>query len=268
MTAFRAKYDVDILVRGHGNLPLTRRLIRSIENNTQGVTYQITYVDNGSTLYDLTQLMQDYPRVQYVRLPFNHGSVRAINVGLTFALASSSRYVLLLDNDTEVPMGDSGWLARWCAYIDENEQIGAAGAVTNYVSGWQHIEAAPDYYTRAWEDKETGQQGLAETLQVPVLVSFGMLMRKAAVQATGMFDERFEPGNCEDYDYTLRMREHGYLCVIANSVWLHHKGSQTFRQFDFNALLRDNYRKLVDKWTIARLAEMGVNMGGEQAVTA
>lgn len=253
---FRRDYEVDILVRGWENLELTRKCITSIKHNTEQPSYQITYVDNSSN--DIENLVAQYEGViQFVLLPFNHGSCRAINLGLALALFSSSKYILLLDNDTEIPQGDTGWLQRMVSYF-EDEKVGAVGAVTDYVSGFQHVDKSLDIFQKTWKD-DNGQ-GLDEPPEMPILVSFAMMLRKSAVQEVGFFDESFEPGNCEDYDYTLRLREAGYKCLVANSVWVHHHGSKTFQQFNFQELLQTNMTKLIQKWGIPKLETMGLKV--------
>ncbi len=161
-----------------------------------------------------------------------------------------------MDNDTEIPHADRQWLARFMSYL-EDEKVGAAGAVSNYVSFYQNVEACPDTFNRAFTE-ENGRQGYKEPPAMPVLVSFAMMIRKSVFLECGFFDETFEPGNCEDYDYTLRIRQAGYKCVVANSVWIHHRGSSTFRKLDFASLLETNGRKLIEKWGAETLAEMGL----------
>lgn len=254
---FRRDYEVDILIRGWENLDLTKRCLHSIIAYTEQPTYQITYVDNGSE--NIEKLVAQYDMVNYVLLPFNHGSVRAINLGLMMSLLSPSKYVLLLDNDTEIPKGDTTWLQRFVSYF-EDEKVGAVGAVSDYVSGFQHADKVPDVYQKAWTNEETKEQGLGDNPEMPLLVSFAMMIRKEAIETIGIFDETFEPGNCEDYDYTLRLREAGYKCLVANSVWVHHKGSQTFGKFNFPQLLQTNTNKLVNKWGVSKLRTMGLQI--------
>lgn len=249
----RESYAVDVLVRGWGQTGLTRELLASLYANTPAPTFQVIYVDNGSPVEEATGLLQDFPRVTVVRLPFNHGSVRAINVGLQLAKFSDAPLVLLLDNDTKIPPGDLTWLERLAGYFDD-PAVGAAGCVSDYVSGNQHVDAVPDRFTK---DCEEGKKAPTE---LPVLVSFAMMMRKDAVLKCGLLDEDFEPGNYEDYDYTLRIREAGYKLVLADSVWLHHKGSQTFGKMDFKALLDTNQEKFVNKWGVEKLDSMGIRV--------
>lgn len=260
---FRQEYEVDILIRGWNNLDLTKKLLHSITAYTEQLTYKITYVDNGSNKEELQQLVAQYDGVNYVLLPFNHGSVRAINLGLSLAMFSPSKYVLLLDNDCEIPKGDTTWLQRFVSYFEQDEKIGAVGAVTDYVAGFQHADKVFDVYQKAWHEEGAngdGQVGLDKPAEIPLLVSFAMMLRKSVIEEVGWFDERFEPGNAEDYDYTLRIREAGYKAIVANSVWIHHKGSQTFKNFNFQELLQTNMGKLVEKWGINRLKEMGLQV--------
>lgn len=261
LSDFRKEVDVDILIRGM-DLELAERCIESIRENTPGPSYHITYVDNASPhkLAGEDSRLDSfigYGDMTVVSLPFNHGSVRAINIGLSLALRSKAPYILLLDNDTEIPAGDTGWLKRFTGYL-EDPTVGAAGAVSGYVSGAQHTEALPPTYTKDWEDGERG--GVKGPVEWPLLVSFAMLIRKEAFRKVGFFDERFEPGNCEDYDYAFRLQEAGYRTVVAQSVWVHHKGSQTFRQFDFPALLNRNKGLLVAKYGKERLERLGVTL--------
>src|SRR5512140_3440108 len=101
--ALRQSYDIDIIIRGSGKVPLTRKLLRSIKASAPKLALQIIYIDGASDRIDLTQLMLDSQEVIYLALPFNAGSVRAVNLGLSQALMSNAGFVLLLDNDVAIP---------------------------------------------------------------------------------------------------------------------------------------------------------------------
>lgn len=254
---------MDILLRSWNKLDLTANLIASIQRNTTGIEYQIICVDNGSSELERKKHEWKYSKdVIHVALPFNHGSVRGINVGLALAELSPAPYILLLDNDTAIPEGDCDWLERFIKYLDD-PSVGAAGAVSSYVSGYQNVEAVPDRFTKDFQtiaDGAVTEEGKKDSQAMPVLVSFAMLLRKEAVMQVGLWDERYEPGNYEDFDYSLRLREAGWKLVLADSVWIHHKGSQTFNVMDFKELLAVNARKFVDKWGAEKLTEMGIRV--------
>jgi len=244
MNEYRREYQVDIIVRAFGNTELSEKCCDSIFDNTLDIPYQLIFIDNGGE-HPTTPAIAEMGTI--VKLPFNHGSVRAINVGLSLALLSDAPYILLLDNDTEIPAGDHYWLERFITYFDD-PKVGAAGAVTDFCAGPQHIERLPD--------RVEGQP----PHEVPVLVSFAMMLRKTAVDQVLFFDERYEPGNFEDYDYCLQLREAGWKCVIADSVFIHHEGHATFKNMNLNNLLAQNTQKFRDKWTATKLDAMGVRL--------
>ena len=236
---------VDIVVVGWDNFELTRRCLDSI-SQVLVPDWQVTYVDNGSRLEGLLALMRDYPWMNLITSPFNHGFVRGVNLGLACALFSKAPYVLLLNNDAAAPEGDRTWLERMVSHFHD-EQVGAVGAVTDRVFGFQR------------RPKPDGRpvDVLTEAL---VLIAFALMIRKSAFQQVGFFDERFTPGNYEDFDYSVRLRRAGYKLVVAESVWLHHEMHTTLDQLNvpLDALLANNRQKFVEKWGEATLREMGI----------
>lgn len=242
---------VDVLIRGWDNRELTHALLKSLPQVAPELN--IIYVDNGSDTSVSVSLLKYFPHVTHVRLPFNHGSVRAINVGLQLAELSPAPYILLLDNDTEIPQKDASWLRRWLSYFAD-ETVGAAGAVSDYTSGYQHVEAVSDRFQR---DIPHGRK---DPQAMPLLVSFALMLRKSAVEQVGLFDEQYEPGLYEDYDYAVRLREAGYKLVVADSVWIHHKGSQTFGKMNQAELFATNSQKFIDRWGEDTLRQMGIKI--------
>ena len=80
------------------------------------------------------------------------------------------------------------------------------------------------------------------------------------MRQVGFLDERFEPGNYDDFDYVLRLREAGWKAVVAKSVWLHHQVHATFKQRpeEFQRLMKINAVKFAEKWPRERLLALGV----------
>ena len=250
MTVYRRQYDVDIIIPGWGNLDLTRRCLASIVANTPGPEYQVTYIDNGSRTALAREgpwaLLAEWPQVQGVCLPFNHGYCRGVNVGLALANLSPAKYVLLLNNDVEVVGGDVTWLRRLCEALESDPRNGIAGAMTN------------EAFAPQWAPRP----GIAShgVEQVHLLTNFASLLRKEAMRRVGFLDERFEPGNYDDFDYVLRLREAGWKAVVAKSVWLHHQVHATFKQQpeEFQRLMKINAVKFAEKWPRERLLALGV----------
>jgi len=245
MSDFMHDVDVDIVIVGWDNFELTRRCLDSV-SQVLAPDWQVTYVDNGSRLEGLLALMRDYPWMHLIASPFNQGFVRGVNLGLACALFSKAPYVLLLNNDAWAPEGDTTWLERMVSHFHD-EQVGAVGAVTDRVFGFQRRERG-------------AYSGGPLVTEAPVLIAFALMIRKSAFQKVGFFDERFTPGNYEDFDYSVRLRRAGYKLVVAESVWLHHQMHATCERLDLPALLEKNRQKFVEKWGDATLREMGITV--------
>jgi len=243
---------VDIVIRAKNGHALTADCIRSIKQTTPEGTYRIILVDDGSEpVY--VQLGQDYT----VRSDVSRGAVTATNLGLQVSLSLPGEFVAVFDNDTRVPLGDSTWLERWVKEIQAHPDTAACGATTNYANPPQHILAAPQTYTADWNDEKTGKWGIKDNPPVVWFISCAVLLRKDIVRRLGLWDERFNPGNWEDTDYAMRVRDAGYAIRVAQSVYIHHDGHKTFSD-DLQRLLAVNGQKFREKWGLGKLYDMGV----------
>jgi GT2 family glycosyltransferase len=224
---------------------LAYKCIESVRKHTPKQQYQITLIDNGSEKAPFRYWVEEkFEGMNVIHLPFNHGFVRATNAGIALSLLTNSNYVLLLNSDTEIPAGDSTWLERLMLPM-QDEQIGAVGAVSNQVAGRQRR-------------KGTGT-GVNE---IPMLIGFCMLIRKSAIAKVGLLDERFEPGNYEDFDYSLRLQKAGYKLAVAESVFIHHAMHASFKELNkaenYDSLLKRNIGKIKEKWSESDLRGVGL----------
>jgi len=246
-----------IIVRGKNGHELTTRCIASIMENTPNDAYRLIVVDDGS------EPAYAFPCDYAIRVPVSKGAVTATNLGLGIALQQAySPYILVLDNDTEIPFGDSTWLDRFIAELEENPKTAAVGATTNYSKGKQQILASPQTYMADWrDDSKPGwnkrPHGWKANPEVADFVSFAVLMRRDAVARTGFWDEQFNPGNFEDTDYSVQLRAAGWEIRVARSVYIHHAGHSTFGD-DLMHLLETNERKFLQKWGPGHLWDLGI----------
>ena len=69
-------------------------------------------------------------------------------------------------------------------------------------------------------------------------------------------DERFGMGFFEDDDLCFRARDAGYELLVALDVYIHHRGSTTFKAagIETGQLLRENFAKFQAKWGTERTA--------------
>lgn len=90
---------VTVVVTSHNRQELLRACLQLLEKSEGRDRLQIVVVDNGST-DGSAQLDDDFPEVQWIRLPKNFGLTKAMNLGWR---AADAEYVFFLHDDTEVP---------------------------------------------------------------------------------------------------------------------------------------------------------------------
>lgn len=257
---------VDIIVRSKNGHDMFERLVDSIEANTDPSLFRFVISDDGS----------DPPLPFAPRCPdvFLHtgtcnGAVTATNLGLAVALTKNdSEYVLIMDNDTEIPDGDTEWLNRMIAEFEQGgPKTACVAATSDRVDMVQQILMVPPTFTADWEDEATGRMGSKDNRAVPSFVSFCVLFRKSVLREVGPWDERYNPGNWEDTDYAVQVRNAGYEIRVARSVFIHHKSHATFGD-DIQKLLKENQAKFAEKWGLGRLWDMNIIPSKEIAILA
>lgn len=245
---------VDIIIRAKNGHDFTKRCVESIRANTPRDDYRLILVDDGSIppYSDLDIIMPYVTGDVLIRHTYPKGAVSATNSGLAIALMDNTApYVAIFDNDTEVPAGDSTWLDRFIAALEASPRTGCVGATTNFANPPQHVLTTPETYTAKWE------KGIKDNPAVVWFVSFACLLRKTAMLQLGFWDTQFDPGNWEDTDYAVRLREAGWEIRVAQSVYIHHRGHKTFGP-QLQELLQVNGKKFREKHGLGKLWDMGI----------
>ena len=233
-----------IIIITYNKLDYNKLCIESIRNHTETGSYEIIVVDNHST--DGTrEWLESQQDLILISNNENVGFPAGCNQGIKVAKGSS---ILLLNNDTIVT---PNWLANLQNCLFSASDIGAVGAVTNSCSNFQTV-----YSEYASVDELTDFAGKFNK-QNPALwenrtrlVGYCMLIKSEVVNKIGLLDEVFSPGNYEDDDYCLRIRNAGYRLVLCRDTYIHHFGSISFgeKTAEFSNLLECNRQKFVAKW--------------------
>ena len=227
------KPQVSIIIRCKDNWELTKQCIESIENNTDTALYRLIVVNDGSIDETMKELeakpKTTEPQQIYLHIEKSLGAVSATNAGIDYVLKNPTPYILILDNDTEILKGNTTWLTDMIKYFEDDESVGMVGACSNNVIGLQNVGR------------------ITECKEPKYLISFCMMMSLKSVKKIGMWDERFNPGNCEDLDITLRARRKGFTLKVAKDVFIVHHCHKTFEKMGLLNLLQINERKLLEK---------------------
>jgi GT2 family glycosyltransferase len=206
-----------IIIPTYNEFMLLQECIQSIRSYTE-TPYEIIVVDNGSTDGTLEYLLRE--SITFVSFPMNKGFPTACNAGLKIAKGSS---LLLLNNDILVA---NNWLTNMLNCLNQAEDVGIVGPLTNYASGKQQITEPYTNLTDMAHNYETNHTGVYE--EVNRLIGFCFLFKREVMSKIGWLDERFSPGHYEDDDYCHRAKLEGYRLMISKDTFIFHYGSASF----------------------------------------
>jgi GT2 family glycosyltransferase/glycosyltransferase involved in cell wall biosynthesis len=240
-----------IIVVTYNNMVLTQLCLESILRNTAHGNYEVFVVDNASTdgtrAY-LRHMAERHPEIRVMLNATNEGFARANNQALA---ESRGRHLVLLNNDTVVPLG---WLGRLIQHL-RDPTIGLVGPVTNFVGNEAKVEVP--YST--WDEMERFAAERARRFEdhvadIDMLAMYCVAMRRDTYEHVGPLDERFKVGMFEDDDYSRRVRAAGRRVVCAADVFVHHVGQAAFRTLirnrEYDALFEYNRRAYEQKWNV------------------
>ncbi|WP_051624041.1 glycosyltransferase [Clostridium akagii] len=243
-----------IIILTYNNLQFTKQCIESIRKNTRLGTYEIIVVDNASS--DGTKdWLNEQDDIVSILNSENNGFPKGCNQGIE---ASKGDNILLLNNDVIVTYN---WLENMLQCLYSSENVGAVGPVSNNVSYYQQI---PVNYTSLYE---LNQFATKYNVSNPMkweerikLIGFCMLIKRSVLEKTGLLDERFSPGNFEDDDLSLRIRNEGYKNILCKDTFIHHYGSMSFaKNKSYVKLIDENQEKFIKKWKFTTWDTTNIN---------
>lgn len=191
---------------------------------------EIIVVDNGSEDSTVETIRNEFPQVTVLEMGKNLGVGGAFSAGLLYATRDKKHdWVWLLDEDG-VPESDAvEQLLR--GYTLSEEQGKKAGVLTCVPT---HAESGLSYPGLLWKDRLLLPP--AEVLQQPIwfvdaAISSGTMVSRNVVETVGLPRADFFM-DFVDFEYSLRIRRHGYeICVVRDSILRHTLG--TPRTFEF-----------------------------------
>lgn len=237
--------NISIVIVSYNIRDLMMLCIKSIRATLKKGTYEIIVADNAST-DGIREWLAEQEDVRHILNTTNCGFPEGCNQGIRAAVKGND--IFLLNNDTVLTPNAVFWL-RMGLYSDR--KVGTAGSITNYASNGQKIlidDPTPDGYLKA-----------AKHINVPMespyeyktwLVGFALLIKNKMISQVGTLDERFSPGNYEDYDYGLRVQKAGFYNVLCRNSFILHWGGQNFARdtAKLKQTIDINRHKLAEKW--------------------
>ena len=231
----------DIILPVYNSLSYVKDCLASIVKCTPQALYHLYIIDDCSdsvTTQYIATLSAHNSNITHVRNKTNLGFLKSCNKGIEL---SNTEYVLLLNSDVVVV---ENWLQRLLACADSDYTIASVNPLTNHASQISiPIASGANFISMDCKIQQISQMKYPD---VVTGVGFCMLLRRSALDAVGLFDEIYGHGYCEESDLCMRLTTNGYRTVVADNVYVFHKGSVSFINRDERY---QNNRKIFDsRW--------------------
>ena len=194
----------------------------------------IVVVDNGSTDDSTEQIHSAHPDVKLIKTEHNLGFAAGCNRGIRYAIDCGSRYVWLLNNDTQP---DPDALQHLVNVAESGNRIGAVGSVLYLTDPHKDVQCWGGGIVNCWFGYSREAKKPERAGRLDYLTAASVLVPALVFNDVGLFDERYFL-YWEDADFSFRLRRRGWsLAVAAEAMVRHENGASTARDL----AARDRY---------------------------
>lgn len=204
---------LSVVIANWNGETLLDQCLESVYAQLSSLALEVIVVDNGSTDGSRALVLKKYPQVLLLENTLNKGPVKANNQGI---LKSTGTYILLLNTDA-FPFDSS--LHDIISYMDAHPRVGAAAPQLLNADGSLQESSFPlvtlrQYIFRHYEFilkyilnvslGSSAEEGAEKPYDVPALSSACLVIRRAMLRETRLFDETFFI-YAEDNDFFKRI---------------------------------------------------------------
>lgn len=217
---------VSIITVNYDQAEVTCALIESLHKISYP-NFEIIVIDNASPTDNPKIIKQRYPNVIFIENPINYGFAAGNNFGL---MRAKGEYVLLINNDIEVP---KGFLEPLVYKLRNNPTIGAVSPKIKFYYQPDTIQYAGftpfNYVTMrncaiGYREKDTGQYD--HDRETYYAHGAAMLVPMEVVKKVGLMSYIFFL-YYEEADWCERIRRAGYTIHFVHNSFVLHKESVT-----------------------------------------
>ncbi|MEW6108499.1 MAG: glycosyltransferase [Nitrospirota bacterium] len=214
--------DVSIVIPAYNAWEMNYQCINSIQENTFGVSYEVIIGDDAST--DETKDIKSF--IENIVVARNEDNLGFLHNCNTAAKQAKGKYILFLNNDTEVC---PGWLSPLVDLMENDPTVGMTGSKLIYPDG--RLQEAGGII---WNDASGWNFGHKQSPDAPefnyvkevdYISGASVLIRKNLWEKIGGFDTTYTPAYCEDSDLAFEVRKQGYKVLYQPlSQVVHYEG--------------------------------------------
>lgn len=207
-----------IIIPNYNGAAYLENCLRSIE----GERADIIVIDNGSNDNSCYIIRECFPQVRLVCFEENRGFCAAVNEGIRLA---ESKYVILLNNDTEA---ESGFVTALERAMEADGRLFAASAKLISMHDKKLADDAGDLYCALGWAYAVGKGKPESSYNTPrrIFAACGgaAIYRRDILLRLGLFDENHF-AYLEDIDIGYRAAIYGYHSAFVPSARVYHAGS-------------------------------------------
>lgn len=242
--------ELSIVIVNWNTRRLLEKCLETIYCQDQGVKLDVIVLDNASLDHSAEMVRQKFPQVRLIENTVNMGFARANNLGFRMM---NSRYVLLLNSDTEVL---AGALRAMTTFLDEHSNVGVVSPLVlnpdgsrqpSYWHGFPSIQFALADCFYLWKllpnISANHSHPKGKTLSVDHVLGACMMVRKEVVDQVGGMDESYFLF-LEETDWCYRIKKAGWGIHVLPDARIIHIGRQSVNQ-DPSRTLQEKYRNYV-----------------------
>lgn len=227
--------DLSIIIVHYKTMELTLQCIQSVYDFSPDKLYEVIVVDNGSDDGIQEQLIQRFPFVHFIQMQVNVGFSKANNEAIQ---KSRGHFILLLNSDCRLV---DNLLKSMMSFMEKHEEVGVLGP--RQVNGDGVFEPSCGRFPNLWREavrkiihyrlsindyrlREYLDERHADRSCVDWVSGSCLLLRRQAVEESGLLDERFFM-YFEDVDLCQRVKKCGWEVRYLPSQTLIHYGGQS-----------------------------------------
>lgn len=222
---------VDIIVPVFRGLDETIACLESVLSAPNAQAFELVVIDDctpETAISDYLKTLSETRQITLIRNECNLGFVASANRGMAL---HCDRDVVLLNSDTEVA---NNWLERLqrCAYAQD--KIGTVTPFSNNATICSYPiycaeNSLPVGFDLARLDAIFSSVNDGQFEDIPTAVGFCMYIRRACLDAVGLFDaDAFGRGYGEENDFSRRIVAAGWRNVVCADTFVYHAGGVSF----------------------------------------
>ncbi len=226
---------LSIIIVSFKSVDYLTQCLRTIQSNLKNIEHEIIVIDNASNDGSVEVVKRDFPEIILMENEDNLGFSKANNQGIK---VSRGRYILLLNNDTEIL---SGSLETMIDTLEQSPGIGMLGCLllnsdhTIQESFGGNLGLTQEFFRKAFFNKlyQHSHRSLAKAFlnwihstekDVDWIRGTCMMFPREALIDVGLMDENFFM-YFEDVDLSLQLRRKGWdVRFTPKAAIIHHQG--------------------------------------------